>query len=268
MGRRSITIKDGRKPPLFWVTPGVRQQDVIRQVGPDQPIVGLYSPELTVNGRPLRFEQVAAYYTETIRSLRPHGPYALAGWCAGGAFSFEIARQLQSQGETVSALILIDPLDLAISSAGLAREPFFFKAGFNLHRALYHFHQVTGRDVKSSLAYCAQAEALAAARVKRYLAHRFHKLRFDSGWRLPAKVLEIERPDDYAFRNYAPRPYAGSAVVIRPTMFKYAFDYPNRRWAQLITEGVDVREVPGDYESMWVNRGARAMAQIINSRLN
>jgi len=266
LANRSIVIRDGRKAPLFWVSPGIRQQDVIRQLGPDQPIIGLYPPEPAGNGPPPSFAEMAAYYVESICAVRRHGPYALTGWCAGGAASFEIARQLRSRGEAVDALIMIDPLDLALSHAQGSRETAFFKVRFNFNRMLYHLHEVESRE--SGLAYCARCASLIGQRAKRAAAHRFHRLRFDSGWQLPARMLEIDRPDDYAFRNYSPQPYAGSATIIRPLMFKYAFEYPNRRWAQVLQRGLEIREVPGDYESMWHGPGAKAMSQVINSCLN
>nr|WP_319939567.1 alpha/beta fold hydrolase [Xenorhabdus sp. psl] len=51
----------------------------------------------------------AAYaYIQTIRQIQPHGPYHLLGHSFGGWIAFEIALQLQAEGEVVSDLILID----------------------------------------------------------------------------------------------------------------------------------------------------------------
>jgi acetoacetyl-CoA synthetase len=55
-----------------------------------------------------RVEDMAADYIEQIRSIQPHGPYALAGFSMGGLFAFEIAQQLSQSGETVELVALLD----------------------------------------------------------------------------------------------------------------------------------------------------------------
>ena len=39
---------------------------------------------------------------------KPAGPYRLGGWCMGGVVAYEMARQLQEDGERVGTLALID----------------------------------------------------------------------------------------------------------------------------------------------------------------
>ncbi|KAJ5714630.1 polyketide synthase [Penicillium malachiteum] len=51
---------------------------------------------------------IASKMVETVRQIQPSGPYLLAGWSAGGMYSFEAARQLLEAGESVASLILID----------------------------------------------------------------------------------------------------------------------------------------------------------------
>ena len=38
--------------------------------------------------------ELAAYFVSQIRAFQPHGPYVVAGYCAGGAIAFELGRQL------------------------------------------------------------------------------------------------------------------------------------------------------------------------------
>ena len=59
-----------------------------------------------------RITDMAAYHIGKIRSVQPHGPYLLGGMCAGGVIAFEIARQLQDQGEKVAMVALIDAADV------------------------------------------------------------------------------------------------------------------------------------------------------------
>ena len=55
-----------------------------------------------------RVEDMAADYIEQIRSVQPHGPYALAGFSMGGLIALEIAQQLLQCGETVELVALLD----------------------------------------------------------------------------------------------------------------------------------------------------------------
>ncbi|WP_051163404.1 polyketide synthase [Nocardia brevicatena] len=45
-----------------------------------------------------------------IRTVAPHGPYRLAGYSMGGNLAIEITHQLQQLGETVTDIVMIDPL--------------------------------------------------------------------------------------------------------------------------------------------------------------
>jgi thioesterase domain-containing protein len=55
-------------------------------------------------------EALAADYVRDIRLIQPEGPYFLGGECIGGIVAFEMAQQLQAQGQKVATLILLDTL--------------------------------------------------------------------------------------------------------------------------------------------------------------
>lgn len=52
---------------------------------------------------------MAAHYIREIRTLQPEGPYLLGGASFGGLVAFEMAQQLQAQGQQVALLALMDP---------------------------------------------------------------------------------------------------------------------------------------------------------------
>ncbi|WP_200552224.1 amino acid adenylation domain-containing protein [Kosakonia sp. LAM2021] len=56
----------------------------------------------------LTIEETARDYICAMRERQPFGPYHLIGHSFGGWVAFEIALQLQAQGETVARLIIID----------------------------------------------------------------------------------------------------------------------------------------------------------------
>src|ERR1700691_491723 len=55
-----------------------------------------------------RVDDVAADYIMPIRSVQPHGPYALAGFSMSALIAFEIAQPLSKSDETVELLALLD----------------------------------------------------------------------------------------------------------------------------------------------------------------
>jgi amino acid adenylation domain-containing protein len=60
-----------------------------------------------------RLPELVANYFELIRQDQPNGPYRLAGWSMGGVLAYELARRLESIGEEVACLALLDaPFDL------------------------------------------------------------------------------------------------------------------------------------------------------------
>ena len=56
---------------------------------------------------------MARAYLDEIRAVRPDGPPLLGGYSFGGTVAFEIAHQLQQQGEPVERLVLVDALPAA-----------------------------------------------------------------------------------------------------------------------------------------------------------
>jgi acyl-coenzyme A synthetase/AMP-(fatty) acid ligase/thioesterase domain-containing protein/acyl carrier protein len=56
----------------------------------------------------LSIEQLAELHMEAVRTVQAHGPYQLCGWSMGGLVAFEMAAQLERQGEEVAWVGLID----------------------------------------------------------------------------------------------------------------------------------------------------------------
>ena len=106
----------GSRPPFFCVHGAggnvLIYRDLARRLGSDQPFYGLQAPGLDGSCPPLaRVEDMAALYAKEIRRVQPSGPYFLGGYCLGGTIAFEIARQIQAQGERVALLAMFDTTD-------------------------------------------------------------------------------------------------------------------------------------------------------------
>lgn len=102
----------GAGVPLFAV-PG-HNGDVFcyralaQSLGGRQPFFGLQPPGLDGHSEPLtQVADLADYFARQVRAFRPRGPYIIAGFCAGGAVAFELAKRLLAGGESDGFLALL-----------------------------------------------------------------------------------------------------------------------------------------------------------------
>jgi thioesterase domain-containing protein len=66
-------------------------------------------------------ETLAATYLQLIREVQPEGPYQLGGYCNGGMVAYEMARQLQADGQQIDLLLLLDPPSLSVRTHRIAQ---------------------------------------------------------------------------------------------------------------------------------------------------
>src|SRR6202034_1148922 len=101
------------RQPLFLVHPAGGHVfpyiHLAQLLGPDQPCYGLQARGVEVGQDPhTRIEDMAATYIQALQTVQPTGPYCLGGWSMGGVVAFEMAQQLQAQGQSVSLLAMLD----------------------------------------------------------------------------------------------------------------------------------------------------------------
>lgn len=103
----------GTRSPFFCVHPAMggvlAYYHLAHHLSSDQPFYGLQDPHHEREIAPfVAIETMAAHYIATLRTQQPTGPYFLGGWSLGGVVAFEMAQQLQCQGNNVALLVLID----------------------------------------------------------------------------------------------------------------------------------------------------------------
>ena len=264
--RHLVVHGDGIRHPLFWIQPGLQQATLLEKLGPDQPVYCVARPMMDRTKRPLTFDEIRAFHIETIRSLQPHGPYAFAGVYTSAVIAFEVASELRRQGESISALILINPDDPAVSRTELVREPPTFRWRRNFNRVLFHLGKIKNHSIQEKLTYCNQRIQSVVGRTKKSRARRAAEAAARSGTPAIPKLRVVYDADVYALQNHVLHPYAGSGTLLRPSIKpQLAYNYPNRRWHSLFLGGLDVQEVPGDSSSMWLEDNAAMVAQRIRS---
>ena len=104
----------GSRPPFFylhgeWKGGGLYSRELARHLGPEQPFYLLEPYKFEGLASPPTFEEVAAAHIEAMRHVQAKGPYFLSGYCNGGLLAYEMARQLQAQGQEIGLVLLMDP---------------------------------------------------------------------------------------------------------------------------------------------------------------
>ena len=121
----------GSKPPIFCVHGGagtiLHLQPLSRRLGVDQPFYGLQARGLYGGASPLTtVEEMAVHYLSELRSVQPHGPYSIFGYCFGTIVAFDMAQRLLQEGEEVANVVLFNgpsPSWCRQYNGSIARQP-------------------------------------------------------------------------------------------------------------------------------------------------
>jgi pimeloyl-ACP methyl ester carboxylesterase len=95
----AIQDGDGTGPPLFLVHPDNGQVGpycrLAHALGEEFAVFGIQAAGLYSDAEPRRtVPAMAAAYVDTVRAVRPTGPYLLGGWAVGAAIAYEMAARL------------------------------------------------------------------------------------------------------------------------------------------------------------------------------
>jgi thioesterase domain-containing protein len=254
--------REGGKEPLFLIH-GVdgsvgRFQELVRYLEPDQPAYAIQSQALLPEQTALtRVEDMAWYYLAEVRAVQPQGPYHFLGFSFGGLVAFEMARLLNSLGDTIGLLGMLDPRRMAPLTIVGGSQP----------------HENSLRRVWS----------YAASRVRRVLSpnglrYATEKVRA-RGLRTAYALLDsIGRPIPHFLQNaydinwFAAVRYAPQFFPGRITLFQ-AMESPDDarrshdRWLRLAGEGVEVRAIPGGHKDVLKEPSVKLLAREVTDCL-
>ncbi len=107
----------GSRTPFFflhgqWEVGGFFCFPIARALGPDRPFYALEPCKFDGLSAPPPFQAMAAEHLRSLHAVIPTGPYVLGGWCNGALLAYEMARQLDAEGQKLDQLVLIDPVYL------------------------------------------------------------------------------------------------------------------------------------------------------------
>jgi thioesterase domain-containing protein len=274
----------GTKPPFFCVHPvsGVvfPYYELACQLGSERPFYGLQSAGIEGEEQPLtRIEDMARHYIKAIRIVQPEGPYFLGGWSFGACAAFEMAQQLQRDGQQVAMLVLLDTsppsTDKTRNVFDLFR--FFFTEAlpeiwpyvydyFYLAIAAKNQQQTTdkGERIWDKLHLSVRAAEIAkvVARESRLMRMRQPTVR---------RILRIIQLNSQAVINYAPQVYPGRITLFRTSnqigIGKNRLD-PTLGWSELAAQGVEIHQIPGAHLNLLRKPHVQVVAENLKACLN
>jgi aspartate racemase len=261
---------EGNRRPLFLVHAiggnVLSYKRLDAHLPPDQPIYAFQAAGLKDNrADAVTIEEMASTYIAALRSVQPEGPYYLGGFSAGGTVAYEMAQQLQRQGEQVATLILFD-------SSATPSATAFFRAG-KRRKAVVRALQITLWNIR----YLLRSDPWTFVQQK---AHNFRmNLRIGAyqlmrGSRRPgdggasAAPLTIEESFINALEQYTPEPYSGRVVLFRTTDSDFYNPDASLGWAALVPDGIDNVGVQGDHDTMFLEPQVETLARQITAYLD
>jgi phthiocerol/phenolphthiocerol synthesis type-I polyketide synthase E len=243
-----VTIQNsGSRPPFFCIHGAggnvLIYRELSENLGSDQPFYGLQSQGLDGSYPPLtRIEDMAALYVKAIRRRQPHGPYLLGGYCGGGLIAFEVAQQLQSEGEEIALLALLDTMNFS----HIPPLSIWSRAYYSCERVWFHAANFMRLDFTGKTSFFREKIQVLRNRLPVWWGMLLGK--FEKSSEAPnsgSRVLgNIWLANDLACQNYVPKPFAGAVTDFRPLKQYRAFDKPDTKWDRLALQGQTVVVLP------------------------
>lgn len=275
-----LQIGDGSRPAFFLVHSYHLYPVLPNRLGRDQTVYGIQERSTHVQLNDWALESMMARYVEAIRSVQPHGPYFIGGFCSAAIPAFEVARQLREAGELVPLLAIID-------AAGHRIEMDPPKNRFERLRLRWKNTQGSWRFDANTPKLTQAAEIVGALRdfATTLLQNQFIKLQ--NWWwgricrfymrrhlRMPAFILGklvagIRIVTLEASRNYSLRPYKGDIAVFLAA----GSNFPDREesvspWAETTTGKTEVVWLPGDHTTAFTPPNINVFAQELRKALD
>ena len=103
----------GDKTPIFFVHPGVGEVLILVNLAKyfhgERPFYAFRARGFD-KGQPVftSMEEMVTCYADAMQRVQAHGPYAIAGYSYGGVVAYEVAKVIESRGEEVKFVGLIN----------------------------------------------------------------------------------------------------------------------------------------------------------------
>jgi thioesterase domain-containing protein len=265
----NLNNTEASKPPFFLVAGMygnvMNLRHLASHVGVDQPFYGIQARGLFGDEKPhCRFQDMAEDYLNEIRKVQPKGPYFLGGFSGGGITAYEMAYQLEQQGEEVALLVFLDTPSPTVPTLTMPDRVAL------LHRRLARIgpQYILQATKKQALERLTRIKQIVSKPVRRTL------LPSDFRSEIVGEAFTL------AVKNYRPPIYAGNVTLFRPALDESYELQPGRvvnidggfvdhanYWGEFVAGGLDVEVVTGDHDSMVLEPHVRGLAAKLRARL-
>jgi acetoacetyl-CoA synthetase len=229
---------------------------VTERMSTDRSVYGLQARGLDPRERPqTRIEDMAETYVDSIRSVQPHGPYALAGYSLGGLVAFEMARRLTSLGEDVEVLDLIEARVHHDCLPARPRRRFLIGLPFRVIRtALFGSRTPPPQYLRKAVLRVAPWAPIAPP---------------TPAWGpLPPRLRELEPIAWSAYNAYRPGPYPGTATLFLGEIRGPTQCDPVPVWKAVVRDGLVVDQLPGGHGDVISEPTVSVLAARLSTHLN
>ncbi|MBC1236261.1 non-ribosomal peptide synthetase [Nostoc sp. 2RC] len=265
----------GSKKPLFFVHPVGGNvfcyYELASSFGLDRPFYGLRSLGLDGECKPYTsIEDMASAYISAIRVIQPEGSYLLGGWSMGGVIAFEMATQLQKQGQKVDLLALLDSqapisktqsininyyerdrllIDLAQDIARSTGDE-----NLNLDHLNTLYTNLTKLKLEEKLDYFWQQ-----GKIFKFLPQYLERQHFHHLWK-------VFQNNTQALIDYNPKKSVNSILLLRASK-SVIHDNLNSNWQVFSTQALQIINILGNHYTMLRKPSVYQLQKAINKYL-
>jgi amino acid adenylation domain-containing protein len=242
----------GPRPPLFCIHVlgrGLKfYRPLVGYLDRSQPIYGLSTQLMNEDqAPPNRVEDLAAYYIKEMKTIQPQGPYFLIGISFGGLVAYEIAQQLQVQGETIALLGLLDTYNSKMANSQLTEGR--SQKHLPLSRLINLLQLGQANVVLSKVGMNLQGKIERLNdRIKQIRCQFYQTI----GRPLPEQLQDFvyQQANIDASNRYTPEVYLDQVTFFKVTVNLGSGISPEASWRELAQGGLEVHTVPGDHLGM------------------
>lgn len=245
---------EGTKIPLFCIHGGGGEvfiyRDLAIKLGKQQPLYGLrYVEDSHFKSQP-SVELLAQKYIKEIREVQPAGPYALVGFCLGGAIAYDMAQKLIQQGEKVALLTILNFANPCVRPISIQEEMTYKKAVINNLRLL--FKMPLRKRASFFIQKIKNAAQIAKSPPKNPEADH--------------KLARNRRRLSRVVGSYKPKPYPGHVLLIRADDYQNV-SQDNLGWEIASGGRLTVHHILSDHESLLKGTNVDMIADHLTGQL-
>ncbi|MFB2877606.1 non-ribosomal peptide synthetase [Floridanema aerugineum] len=269
--KQIVKIQEGDpgKTPLFLVhalgMSVLYYRDFARYLGSDRPVYAIQPLEVEDQSTVDNLEALASLYIKEIQTIQPQGPYLLGGHSFGGKVAFEIAQQLQQQGQDIAFLALFD----TYGPNAMIRLP--------LHkRILIHLNNLYSQGpmylIERLGSWYGWIGGLAKTEYERWTFSKAQKQSESMSFEILKRGIEDFHSD--LQNRYTYRPYSGDIHLFRCTehetlnYYGVELDKEKLGWDKVATGGLTIYDALGKHLTMFDEPYVKPLAENVKSCLD